>query len=549
MEPEIQVVNIPSKLKSIVEFKGNNCNEDQTANTFYNDVIKGKSVEEIQTTLGERVSTEEIAELLLTEPTADNGGIIALSGFYFQFLISIEYLLELIEGKWDYILIDHHQDIVVFNEERVRFIQVKTKNQDYCLVSETNLYSEWIQKLFKLDEIFNGTESLTTEFELVTNFLIQNSPTIPVEVYRYNNNYNLNIERNNFFSKIEQYSKGDYENIKGDYLEELLSRFKTTRMDSNDVFDKIAGKIGNLFNSRIKANKEDIDYLIGYICSKCYYPEHPSYQLVTREKALVIREELKNRITSGAREYVEQNDSISKVDLYMAELRETYNGSSHYDILKDVIQEYELELKEHIDQGGSIFSNISRFIERTYSSSRINTARPNAIDSFIKELLDITFFMKLACDGKVTINKEHNIFLLKVIGNENINFFNLLDIDDFKSGKAKFLEIFKMCNFQEKKQLFKNNFLKVIFSGDFGERNFPKEHIFELQISDVPSSQELINKELLENEEEIGVSIAKVTYKASIINGNKSVVKELFRQRATLNDTYEYKNFIRSELR
>lgn len=66
-------------------------------------------------------------------------------------------------------MIDHHQDIIAINKERIRIIQVKTKNVSYCDVSGTKLYSEWIQKLFVMDEMFNSF-NCTTEFELITNF-------------------------------------------------------------------------------------------------------------------------------------------------------------------------------------------------------------------------------------------------------------------------------------------------------------------------------------------------------------------------------------------
>jgi hypothetical protein len=532
-------------MREIITSKVNNKGEDEIA--FYDDYIKGKTIEEIQEKLKNCIASEKVAELLLTETTSDDGGVVALSGFYFQFLVSIEYLVELIEGKWDYLLIDHHQDIIVFNHEKIRIIQAKTKDVNYCEVSKTKLYTEWIQKLFVLDELFINYPQ-KTEFELVTNFIIQNAPKVPVEIYHNNNEFDMKIQKNAFYNKIEKFSEDkNYIKLKGDYLEELLSKFKITRKDSEDYLYKISFDLGGIFNSRFSGTKEDIDYLIGYICSLCYYPSNPSIQLINRERALKIKELLRSRINNDVRTYIEENDSISKVDTYISKLHETFAQSALYPNLMSHIKDFELELKSHFTNGGNIYSILSRFIERTYSSSNINLSSDNSIDNLVKELLDLTFFFKLTCDGKISIDNEHDKLLLKVIGNQKFNFFNLVDTDDFESGKLKFTDIFKICNFSEKTQMFQDNLLNVIFSGKFDEEEFPNGHILELSFSDTPSSKDMESIGL--GNEDIGDSIAKVTYKAMVINGSDSKVIDLFRKRTKLTDIQEYKNYVKSKLR
>jgi hypothetical protein len=511
---------------------------------FFNDYIKGKSTEEISNMLNEKIKSDEVVGLLLAEETSDDGGIIALSGFYFQFLVTIEYLIALINEEWDYLLIDHHQDIITVREDKIRVIQVKTKNVEYCDVSETKLYTEWIQKLFIMDDMFKG-HSQKTEFELVTNFIVKNSARVEVEIYHNNHEFDMKIQQNSFFSKVRTYSEqgGFISLCSEEYLEELLSKFKITKKDSEDYIYKIASDLGGLFNERFKAAKEDIDFLIGYICSTCYYPSNPSVQVIDKSKALRIVEELRGRFDSSARQHVETEDSISKIDNYILNLHNTLSKSPSYDELYNCITEFECELKESIFGSNNIYSILSRFIERVYSSPRINVGYHQNIDNSVKELLDLAFFIKLATGGIVTIDDKHSKLLLKFIGNRKYSFFNLDDIDDHEKGIAKFKDVFKMCDIHEKIMLFSDNILRLVFSGDFNDLEFPTEHFIEIGSGDIPTAEDM---RTIPFEVETD-SIAKVTYKVRVMNGSNSMKQDLLRKRV-LPTIENYKEYVIKKL-
>ncbi|MGW5952467.1 hypothetical protein [Bacillus mycoides] len=528
-----QLIEKKKSIKSAEEYK------------FFNDYIKDQSVEEILNMLSQKIELDKVVDLLLTEETSDDGGIIALSGFYFQFLVSIEYLIDLIKGEWDYLLIDHHQDIIVLNKEKIRIVQVKTKNVSYCDVSETKMYSEWIQKLFAMDEMFEEY-SQKTEFELVTNFIVKNAPTVPVEIYHNNADFNMKIQRNNFFKKIKHFSElKKYTNLLEDiYLEELLSKFKISKKDSEDYIYRISSNLGSLFNSRLKGTKEDIDFLIGYICSVCYYPTNPSIQLIDKDKSLKIVEVLRGRFESDVRQYIETEDSISKINGYITYLHNTFSGVPSYGALSNYIGEFERELKASINGGNNIYSMLSRFVERVYSSPKFDVVANHNIDNYIKELLDLTFFIKISSGGKVTIDDKHGRLLLKIIGNQKYSFFNLHDLDDYRTGIGKFIEIFKVCNFDEKRMLFNDKTLKLIFSGDFDDYEFPNEHFIELDYSDNPT-QEDMKAFAFEIEKD---SIAKVTYKVQIVNGSNNLKRDLLRRR-TLSSIESYEEYVKQQLR
>ncbi|MGG4468460.1 hypothetical protein ABER68_10560 [Paenibacillus alvei] len=515
---------------------------------FFENVIGGKSTEQIVDTLNTIVNPENVVDLLLVEETNDDGGIIALSGFYFQFLATIEYLIELIDGKWDFILVDHHQDIIAINNEQIRLIQAKTKNVSYCDVSETKLYNDWIQKLFALDEMFFSFEC-KTEFELITNFLIKNSSTIEVEIYHHNTEYNMKIEQNSFFNKVKHYShQKQYSNLLDDnYLEGLLSRFKISIKNPEGYLDKICSKIGSLFNTRFKSTKEDIDFLIGYICSMCYYPENPSMQLIDVEKGMQIKEALRGRFESDVRKHIEMEDSIIKINNYINYLHQIFSVAPFYEELSNYIDEYNQELRESIQGDNNIYSIISRFIERVYSSPNFDIVAANTnIDELIKQLLDLTFFVKMSVGGKVIIDSTHSKLLLKVVGNEKYNFFYLDDLDKYEDGIRKFTEVFNICSFNEKSMVLGNSNLKLVLSGDFDDENFPLGQFVELDFSNYPSDQDMEFIPITLDKD--NDSISKVTYKVDIVNGSNNIKRDLLRKRS-LPTMIEYEGYIKGKMR
>lgn len=95
------------------------------------------------------INNEDIEDILLAEETSDDGGIIAMTGFYYQMMVAVLYLGEVFQGDWDGMFLDHHQDIVLFNNSKkiIKFIQVKTKNRTYAPANK-KIVESWIPKLF-----------------------------------------------------------------------------------------------------------------------------------------------------------------------------------------------------------------------------------------------------------------------------------------------------------------------------------------------------------------------------------------------------------------
>lgn len=530
-------------IKKLTEFKERNKSDTEMA--FYNDNIKGKTSEEIAEVFNEKIGIEKIVDFLLFNETGDDGGIIAISGFYFQFLVTIEYLIELIDGKWDFILVDHHQDIIIINAKQIRIIQVKTKNVTYCDVSDTKLYTEWIQKLFQMDEKVKDFE-VRSEFELVTNFLIKNSPKVEMEVYHHNSKYNMQITKNLFFSKIKHFSQqNNYGSLTNeDYLEELLSKFKITIKNPQNYFDQVCSRLGELFYKRFKSPKEDIDFLIGYICSMCNYPPNPSFQLIDKQKGMQIKEVLRNRYQEEVRKHMEEEDSIYTISRYIDNLRSTFFGMPIFGEIEPHIQSFEQDLIDTVNEGNSIHSILSRFVDRVYLSTKFDVySKTTTYEKVIEELLDLTFFLKLSTGGRLTIDPNHSKLLIKVIGNKKFNLFNLNGMDDYEKGIARFKEVFKTCNFIEKNLLLTNGNLKIILAGDFDDYSFPEIPHIELEFPDTPTEEDMkaIAIDLKKD------SITKVTYKVNVLNGSYNVTSDL-RRNKRMSNFLDYEEFIKGKM-
>ncbi|PGD17958.1 dsDNA nuclease domain-containing protein [Bacillus toyonensis] len=525
---------------------------------FFENNIKNKSVEEIQSYLSGTIPNSAVmANLILNESPDENGGITALSGFYFQFLVTIEYLIELLDGKWDYLLVDHHQDIIVINDEKIRFIQAKTKNVEECVVSKTELYTDWIQKLFYLDLLFQDKDDCKTEFELVTNYVIKDAPSAHVESYNYNDEYNLPIERNNFFEKIETYSARTpkYEHIQGDKLEELLTRFKISIKEPQKYIGNIERKLGGMFNKRFLAIKEDIDFLIGHMCSMCYYPDNPNLQLINKTDAERLKHLLNERMISDAREYVNAYDSKKIVGRYIKKLIRTLSKfKTDYDSsLIEEVEKFEKNIYEYFDCGGDIFTIISKFRERCEYSSNISECESDELLEYVNELFDIIFLVKMANDTNFKIDNRVQKLLSKDMGDNKYSFFYVEDdISEFGTVVENFQSILQICKFEDLVTLFSKGSLKLVLCGDFDEEDF----------SDVPKYKELsfINappiSKFSEQVQELDgfiaqtevTSITKVNYEVYFINGNIDKVRKYIKDRRHYQELTNYKLFLKEVL-
>ena len=257
--------------------------------------------------------TKEVYDTLLNTPVREDGGRNALFGFYYQFLVAIDYLAELIEGKWSFMAFEIHDDIVLCKEDSdqsfVRFVQVKTKKDptpsysstDLCRRTEKTFTSSdgkvpkrindsWLDKLFFNAEIFKGRGEVIQQFQLVTNFTFyvsmpKDAETKNINHYRTNESFSgIDIKEDDpFYKRLKNpvfNSKGDeysYDNQTGMSVFELLSKTQISEQgDQLGSFrDGIRTRLGDVLSRRIKTEggatvlNDDINWLIGEMIASC----------------------------------------------------------------------------------------------------------------------------------------------------------------------------------------------------------------------------------------------------------------------------------------
>lgn len=122
---------------------------------------------------------------------ADRGGIIAIRGFIYQYLVMVYYMLCIATKKidWDYVIFELGDDVALVKDNKICFCQVKTKvenggfinfyiNSD--LVKRKKKLDSWVDKLFlnsnrikeKMKSVnITCSEEIDVSFKLVINTL------------------------------------------------------------------------------------------------------------------------------------------------------------------------------------------------------------------------------------------------------------------------------------------------------------------------------------------------------------------------------------------
>lgn len=205
-------------------------------------------------------SLDLIDELLNLNPD-EIGGRTALAGFYYQFLVALEYVIEMLDGKWDFVAVELHDDIIVGKENHIRFIQVKSSQKTHMKVSETGLIDRKKKTIENVDILVNNSwldkllfkakhfppSSYKTEFELITSYIILKNDR-GFELNHYNSNVNFGIELADddgllSFMTEEIYTndgqKIDTVSDLGESIKEALSRFRIEKREICQAYNDI----------------------------------------------------------------------------------------------------------------------------------------------------------------------------------------------------------------------------------------------------------------------------------------------------------------------
>lgn len=448
-----ELSNMQEKLK---ELKLNKKELNENQDYLLKNGIVGYSCEDIH------VKTEEVYKILVDTPVREDGGRNALFGFYYQFLVAIDYLIELIEGKWSFMSLEIHDDIVLCKEEEdeatVRFVQVKTSKHaslaylstELCTRTEKGFQQEerkvkrrvnnsWLDKLFSNAEIFKGKDAIKQQFQLVTNFTFyvpksaKDSETKDINHYRLNKTFSgIEINEDDPFYKKLNVDLVDSDGIDYHYYErtgksiqDLLSNTQIwERVDHLSNFrDGICKRLGKMLSNQIKVEggatvlDEDINWLIGEMCASCAAREDKLVLFIGKEKAMYLASKLFERATKYSEDFRHAVGNKKLIDdaLYkiILELR-----SSHPEIIEEfeeIVIKTKSALYRWVDEGGSILQLVSRFHEGREETLDFHARMHKSQREDSVHALALIFTLLSVINNNTSISSKYKSILIKEI--------------------------------------------------------------------------------------------------------------------------------------
>lgn len=389
-------------------------------------------------------------EALVSTPTSENGGLIAITGFYYQMLVVIEYIMEMIDGKWDYVGIELHDDIVAIKDNKIKFIQVKTSNTISSYINkypanqilkrsvkkvneegvDQKLYinNNWIDKLISKAKYFKKSEGFETEFELVTNFFIFNNDKIDVQKYIDSNPksiknddfiYSETINDSFVYNSVDKkYIKIDYLNQYGENLEALLSRFSIKAEGENlckidEYIHRICHKIGQVIGE-MYVSEDDIHWIIGDLCKRCNVGASHNELIITKEEAQLILEELRTRAANRAGVKSRNYDVEQLIECVHKSIHNNYKDSKNYKHIGEKICLYKDYLAEWIIENGGIDIVINRYISGKKLNSKHIEMDQRTKENILEELIMIPIILELIYESKIEYIKSSSLLTKEV---------------------------------------------------------------------------------------------------------------------------------------
>lgn len=465
-------------------------------------------------------SDKEIMKYLLELEPDEVGGLTAISGFYYQFLVTIEYCIELLDRKWDFVAFELHDDIIVGNEEEkiVRFVQVKTSKKILQNPSDvSNLYlrttkkdaetkenydknDSWIDKLVSKAQYFKHSDGYKTQFQLYTSYHIIKSSQYNFDHYTDNSNYNKPITTGD--SLLEKLSnecydsnqqKVMYDQLCGESLSNLLSRLyiktghslRDIEKYKNHLIIELNKRIFKDFNTdNITLTTEDINFLVGSLASRCLINKDKGFLKLTIPDLEEILVQLRENCLEKVDKALEKHGSKRVVEELFDAYLEDLNQFSLPGVILDKVYTYKSYLLRWIENGGHIRDLFNRYVEGTFNVQAYFKTNSSNRQAKLKDFISMIIILNIIHNE--TLEFSQNKFMItkvsKKLGDKNlISLLNLINRFNVEIAKEKISLI--MENIDEKEHLFLlDKELKIILQG-YTDRKFSNQIKYEIKPS------------------------------------------------------------------
>lgn len=445
------------------------------------------------------IPNKDLEDILLDNKPLDNGGITAMTGFYYQMMVSVFYLDEVFQGKWDGIFLDHHQDIVLFNNKKriVKFIQVKTKNRSYA-AAHMELVNDWIPKLFLTAYNMKELRDFEISFELVSNCHFQDQKEFNISSF-YPDSYGRSNKKavkkisDKFVEKLSAI-ENSRDNI-NKFLEQAFKNFKIKHMTPQNLEAQTTINIPKTLEFEKSALGHDvINKIISEFFRACYNPKDASIQLISDKKLSKLKAYIIKCLSNDIRDIYHKKSDESILNRYFTKLKCEYSKTR---LDPHFIREFEKFIDEFRGDIEKILSSsnltmlhiISLYLEK---NSGINVALDETSKTkCFKDLLSLLLFLKISIrsDLGISDDSQHLLaiqldkFLFLILGNSD----DMLEVSDIIEN---FKDLFTRLDVSEKLRIVNSRNISMIISGEFDDDDdeYTKVRKDELDFSVIPSS-------------------------------------------------------------
>ncbi|PIC87427.1 hypothetical protein CSV72_05520 [Sporosarcina sp. P20a] len=547
-----QMMQLSSGQKEINEIVSDVLSENNGVNNEYFSEIASHSSIEIKDKLFnvEKIienvqNTNEIEEILFNTEPEEDGGLVAMSGFYYQLLVTIHYMVEMFQGKWTNIVVDHHQDIIAYNDTTIRFVQVKTKNVIHCPVSETLAYSEWIPKLISNQKMFEGYD-YKLEFELVSNCIFRQAPRVCKDFEQFYDNTNFEngfVEGDLFTRTIENTT--NY-NLNETQVTSGIKAFKVTHINHNSIKKILCHDIGEYFNSYYRADDVVIDMIISYLFKKCYFPENSSIQIVNEKDSEELIALIRNRMQAVGEKDITTNSTKEVLGDFIEGIKDQYKSTDIYDEFSIVIDEFESELLSYFADSDieTIFTFLNKYLFKSLNSTYFRSSKAERQKKESERVFKVMLLVKLYFGGRIIVDSESKKFLLINIASQPFNIFGVKEEFAYtiKEAMNEFEEVFQSLEYEDQFSIANNPSFKIILAGEFDNESDPVD-VIEVVCKEVANASKLL---LLEDDSD--ESIARVKSEIKIVDVEDSKIDGIHKMRRRYGNISEMKRKIKEDL-
>lgn len=500
------------------------------------------------------INNEDIEDILLAEETSDDGGIIAMTGFYYQMMVAVLYLGEVFQGDWDGMFLDHHQDIVLFNNSKkiIKFIQVKTKNSTYAPANK-KIVESWIPKLFITAFNIKQKQDFNLKFELVSNCFFYDQKNFNISPF-YPDSESRSIEGTkqiisaSFGSKVTNYNDNNE-----DFLDQAFENFNMRHIPHDSLEEKVVRNIPiSLGFVSSQLSQDALDHIISEFFKSCYNPEDASLQLISGEMLNqlkgIIKKQLENSLVNA---YHKSSESIFTD--YLTKLAEDYSHSKmKSDFIKEFIiflDRFDVEIKKTLSSSDlTMMSIINRYLN-TNESINVTLEESERKEHF-NDLFSLLLFLKISIGNDIKID-EKNRHILSV-NLDKLLFLILGNNDNLREPSEiikEFKDLIPRLDDSEKLRIFYSGNISgnisVIISGKFDKENSSEYTTLKKEELDFYITPSINNPKL---DDMSNNSIKDVQAPINILYAHRKDLAEINDNRKKYNNLVEMKNKIVEEL-